>query len=438
MLEISVIRRFINKSTLVILTTLVGFLLVKPAEAQSDQSSYSVLGLGSLNWSGYAQNTAMGGLGISYNSKYFFNDQNPGVLGTNYEAVFQLGTALDIREITNGSDSYRTVTGGFKEFALSAPIVYGKWNFGISMNPYTSVSYGFTQERPAPEGGTTLIDVTGTGGIDMANISTSVRFGNLSIGFKGIYYFGSINNEEKFTLDNPNAIFATTIVNTRRSFSSLGASTGIYYSLPLGERKKLNLGAYYNAKVKLDQTSLVTFENETLGGVRASRDTLEYDIDENLFVNLPQRIGFGISYEKTRALALGFDIQLQNWSDYRDKDGQSENFYGNALRVAIGGEFIPNIEQPTRLFNVTSFRFGLHYEKTPFLINNESVNDIGINFGVSLPLTSFWGLSHLNMGMTIGQRGNISTAGLVRENYLKLNLGFSLQDITWFAKQRFN
>jgi hypothetical protein len=104
----------------------------------------------------------------------------------------------------------------------------------------------------------------------------------------------------------------------------------------------------------------------------------------------------------------------------------------------LGTEYIPNAEQPTKLINVTSFRFGIHYEKTPFLISNEVVNDFGINFGVSVPLSSFWGLSHLNVGATLGQRGNISTTGLVRENYVKLNLGFSLQDITWFSKQRFN
>lgn len=434
MLEISVFRRFGFKLRLLVLVLLLGGTI----QAQVDQSSYSVLGVGSPNWSGFAQNAAMGGFGISYNSRYFFNDLNPAILGTNREAVFQLGTALDYRSITNGNETYSTMTGGFKEFSLSAPLIYGKWNFGISLTPYSSVNYGFTQERTGPEGGNTLVDVTGRGGIDQVNMSTAYNLGNLSIGLKGTYYFGSINNEEKFTLESLNSPFATTIVNERRSFGEFALSGGIRYALELSESEQINFGAYYNPSFNLSQSSLITFENEDINGSVINSDTLVYDKDLNKSIRIPERIGFGVSYEKFRALALGVDVQLQNWKTYRNSDNLAENYYGESLRIAIGAEFVPNIEQPTKLFNVTSFRFGLHYEQTPFLVNNETVNDFGVNFGLSLPLNSFWGLSHITAGFTLGQRGNISTVGLVRENYLKLNLGFSLQDITWFTKQRFN
>ncbi|NVJ46635.1 MAG: hypothetical protein HWE07_05895 [Cytophagia bacterium] len=436
MLKISVLRRSKCKLRYLNLAFLLSLVAIQSVQAQSDQSSYSALGVGSLNWSGFAQNEAMGGLGIGYNTKYFYNDINPALLGVNQEAVFQLGTALDFRNITNGNSSYRTISGGFKEFAMSAPIVYNKWNIGLSLTPYTSVNYGFTQEKAGPAGGTTFVDVTGRGGIDQTNLATSVKLGNLSIGLKGTYYFGTITNEDKFILNDINSTFATTLVNKRRSFGQLAASAGLYYQVPLGNNQRINIGAYYNPSFDMRQKRLVTFENETPNGTTTSVDTLTYVQKE--YIKIPERMGFGISYEKVRALAIGLDVQMQNWETYQNNQQSTESFYGQALRVALGAEYIPNIEQPTRLFNVTSFRFGVHYEKTPFLINNETVNDLGINFGVSVPLSSFWGLSHLNLGVTVGQRGNISTAGLVRENYLKLNLGFSLQDITWFSKQRFN
>ncbi|KYG77825.1 hypothetical protein [Roseivirga spongicola] len=436
MLEISVLRRSKFRLRYINLAFILSFVAFQTAMAQGDQSSYSALGVGSLNWSGFAQNEAMGGLGVGYNTKYFYNDLNPALLGANYEAVFQLGTTVDYRNITNGSDSYSTVSGGFKEFAMSAPLVYGKWNLGISLSPYTSVNYGFTQVQTGPEGGDTNIDVTGRGGIDQANLVTSFKIGDLSIGLKGTYYFGIINNEDKFTLTDINSNFATTIVNERRSFGQLAASAGLYYNLNLSNNKRLNFGAYYNPGFNLRQERLVTFENETPNGTTTSTDTLAYNKDESLYI--PEKMGFGISYEKFRSFAVGLDVQFQNWRSYRNYQGSTESYYGNAIRVALGTEYIPNAEQPTKLINVTSFRFGIHYEKTPFLISNEVVNDFGINFGVSVPLSSFWGLSHLNVGATLGQRGNISTTGLVRENYVKLNLGFSLQDITWFSKQRFN
>lgn len=438
MLEFSVIRSLMFRFRTVLLMLFVSLFCLEATYAQVDQSSYSVFGLGSLNWTGYSQNSSMGGLGISNSSRFFFNDVNPAILGTNREAVFQLGTSLDFRNITNGQESYNTMTGGFKEFGLSLPLVYSKWNLGLSISPYSSVSYGFTQQQPGVDGGSTFVDVSGKGGIDLVNLSTSLRFGNFHIGLKGMYYYGNISTEDSFTLDNVNPNFATTVVNERRSFSQVSGSIGLLYKMPLAENQRLNFGAYYNLGVDVKQVSLVTFSNQTASGSINGQDTLVYDKGANRTITIPDRLGFGISYEKFEKFTFGVDFQIQDWTQYRNNEGLSESYYGNSLRVVLGGEFIPNYDQPTSLWNVTSFRFGVHYEKTPFLIDNQVVNDVGINFGVSLPLNSFWGMSHVNVGITLGQQGNISTVGLIRENYLKLNLGFSILDLTWFTKQRFN
>lgn len=438
MLEITDFKLFRNKLRPLFFSLLLGFSINASSFGQVDQSSYSSLGLGGLNWSGYAHNAGMGGLGLTYNSKFFFNDMNPAILGTNLEAVFQLGAAMDVRSISNGNDAYNTFTGGFRDLGISLPIVYSKWNVGISVTPYSSVNYGFTELRNGPEGSQTLVDVTGSGGIDMASLSTSFRIGGLYLGLRGNLHYGNITAEEKFTLTDLLTNFGTTVVNERRSFGKVSGRAGLLYKIKLSDDKFFNIGGFYSPQFDLGQTSLVTFENETSGGNVTSSDTLRYDKDQDLTVSIPDRYGIGVSYEIAQKFVLGVDYQAQNWADYRNRDGGLESYYGNAFRFAVGTEYIPNYEEPSRLLNVTSFRLGFHYERTPFLVNNEQVNDIGINFGVSVPLSSFWGLSHVNLGATLGQRGNISTAGLVRENYIKLNLGFSLQDLTWFTKQRFN
>ena len=66
-----------------------------------------------------------------------------------------------------------------------------------------------------------------------------------------------------------------------------------------------------------------------------------------------------------------------------------------------------------------------------------TVDDIGISFGLSVPLNAIWGLSNLTFGGELGQRGS-TTDNMVRERYFKIFLGFSLQDVTWFARTRFN
>jgi hypothetical protein len=75
--------------------------------------------------------------------------------------------------------------------------------------------------------------------------------------------------------------------------------------------------------------------------------------------------------------------------------------------------------------------------QTPYLIREQAVKDIGITFGVSLPLSAYWGVSSVNLGLTYGQRGSIGN-GLIQENYVKIDFGFSIQDITWFTRNKYN
>lgn len=381
----------------------------------------------------------MGGLGVTYNSKFFLNQTNPALAASNYEAVFQAGGTFDYRSVSNNTDSYTTTTGGFKDLGFNLPIVAGKWNVGLSLNPYSSVNYGFTQLNPGggPDGNDITTLVSGTGGLDEVSFANGLKFKNLYLGLEASLIFGSINKVDEFQLGDPEEVaFGTTVVETRRSYSSVSTTLGFVYKLPTGENKWLNIGGYYTPDLNLRQNTLATFENRSSGGTVISSDTVVFDNELKRSVALPAKIGGGISYEVLQKLALGIDFQYQDWSAYRNADGQALTSYTEAFRIAVGGELIPNF-LTNKLSNQISYRFGVHFERTPFLVNEQNVNDVGINFGASLPLNSFWGISHMNLGVTLGQRGNVEN-GLVRENYVKVNFGFSIQDITWFTRTRFN
>ena len=97
------------------------FLIVQNASAQYDQSSYSIIGLGNLNWGGYSHNAGMAGLGLTYNSKFFLNNTNPALAASNYEAVFQAGATLDYRGISNNTNTYTSSSGGLKIWDITYP-----------------------------------------------------------------------------------------------------------------------------------------------------------------------------------------------------------------------------------------------------------------------------------------------------------------------------
>lgn len=76
---------------------------------------------------------------------------------------------------------------------------------------------------------------------------------------------------------------------------------------------------------------------------------------------------------------------------------------------------------------------GLQYEKTPFMVNNESVDDFGITFGLSLPIAN---ASSIHTSFLLGQRGNIEN-GLIRERYFRFSLGVTFND-RWFQRVKYD
>lgn len=407
--------------------------------AQHTQSGYSAIGIGEVNWGGYTQNASMGGLGVSYNTRFFLNNINPALMSSNFEAVFQLGMSIDSRNVTGNTgtenETYSTTAGGFKDFGFVLPIKYGKWNMGFGLTPYTTINYGFTtRNENGPEGSTAVAEVMGRGGLDEVFWNNSLRLGNLQLGLKLSFLFGSFQTQDSFSLEGVAlTAFGNSLVEDRRSYSGVNATLGAAYKLPLKENQYLNLGGFFTPDTEVNSTRLRTLQNQSLTGLVFSSDTILNDVVTK--TTLPGRLGFGISYEKSQELVVGVDFQTQDWTKYLD-DGEAEQAYGKAFRVAIGGEITPNFQDVT-LSKRISYRFGVHYERTPYLVNGLDVNDIGINFGTSIPLSAFWGVSHVNLGVTFGRRGDITEAR-IRENYFKINLGFSIQDLTWFSRGKFD
>ncbi|MGX7835943.1 hypothetical protein ACWKSR_12405, partial [Campylobacter fetus subsp. venerealis] len=68
-----------------------------------------------------------------------------------------------------------------------------------------------------------------------------------------------------------------------------------------------------------------------------------------------------------------------------------------------------------------TYRLGLEYQQTPYYLNATNINDLGINFGASLPVNQ---LSLVNFAVKVGQRGTTDN-GLIRENYVNFTLGLS-------------
>ncbi|MDP5101128.1 MAG: hypothetical protein NWQ09_07365, partial [Nonlabens sp.] len=77
----------------------------------------------------------------------------------------------------------------------------------------------------------------------------------------------------------------------------------------------------------------------------------------------------------------------------------------------------------------------MRYEQTGLMLENESITEFGMSFGMGLPIGSRSGFSNANIGLEYGQRGTTS-GGLIKENFFSLSIGLSLND-KWFTPRKY-
>ncbi|MBT8260753.1 MAG: hypothetical protein KJN82_05525, partial [Bacteroidia bacterium] len=133
---------------------------------------------------------------------------------------------------------------------------------------------------------------------------------------------------------------------------------------------------------------------------------------------------------------VGADYTLLKTSQYSNPiftNNSNANFEDSST-FALGGFFIPEYSSFNKYLKRVVYRAGVHYGNTGLKINDESINEFGISFGVGLPVGRVF--SNVNLGLELGQRGT-TKANLVKENFLNFQLSLSLND-RWFVKRKYN
>ncbi|MEM9983315.1 MAG: hypothetical protein AAF734_12525, partial [Bacteroidota bacterium] len=149
-----------------------------------------------------------------------------------------------------------------------------------------------------------------------------------------------------------------------------------------------------------------------------------------------QKLQAGIAYEKRNRWAIAADFTWQPWQEYRESD--EEAGLQNTIGVALGGQYTPDFGAVKGLFRRTTYRIGVRYQQLPIEVNGNQVNDVGINFGTSMPIgVNQLATTYLHLGFAVGQRGSLSENNL-QERYIQFSLGASLSDLLWFRRPKIN
>ncbi len=411
------------------------FFILPEVFSQSSASTYSALGIGEFNFSGPTHTQAMGGLGISFGTGWAVNNVNPALSTRN--TVFNFQAALNYRRINavTSDQSEEVDGGGLSYLALSLPINSGRATLGMGLNQISSVNYNIVVNGQVSNSDLSSINrIEGDGGISEAYLSGGwVIAKGLSLGLHGSYLFGSTIRTNQLSLlsESGEPIGSSSEYFERLSISDVAVKGGVQYFFKIGETSNLHLGAIYHAFGDISGKEFAKIAN--FG--QASRPETDGDIiSDNVqgSVFIPNRLGYGVSYEKINKFVIGAEAQFQNFSQYRSFSGATGEL-GDTYKLGLGGQFTPDYFAVDNLLKRATYRMGVEYQQTPYVVNQTQINDIGINFGASIPMNN---LSLLNLAVKVGSRGT-TAGGLIRENYLNFSLGFSLNDNTWFYKRSF-
>jgi hypothetical protein len=456
--------------------------------AQSATASpYSRYGLGEINNRNLAQSMAMGGAVIALSNDtiplYHLNTANPASyssiklttaeLGVNYQRL-QLQGSSGKQTLNNSSIAYLSFGLPMKKW----------WGLTFGLIPFSSVGYKVSDQKEINNVGTVNYLYDGSGGVNQIYLGNGIkpfyaltkRFLNsnkyallkkdnntqairkiinrnnawkdFSVGLNVSYLFGSIENTRRSIF--PGSYFGfNTRSGTTTKFSDVYLDYGLQHSFnidslrgrDLKENVRIMIGATFSAQTKvnatIDSLSVNYFNNS--GGYEIVKDTIKLVKGTQGTVTLPLSFGFGLGFRKGERWLVTSDFAIQNWSNFQkfNQDGGLRN----SMRVALGAQYIPNpravgIENYTKRIN---YRMGLHYSQTYLELKNTQLAEYGISAGIGLPVGrsfAFQNFSMVNISVEFGTRGTTNN-GLIKENYLKAIIGFTIND-KWFIKPKFD
>lgn len=402
-------------------------------------SPYSALGIGEQYSSGNVTNMGMGGVGVSYTNPFYLNLQNPALLARRTRfTVFEVGLMGQSKSLSQnlngGQQSQRDFGGNLGYLALAFP-ANSRWTMSVNLRPYTYVDYSTRQYRPI---GTTIYEAeynyTGQGGLNKAAFANGFRIGKtVYAGVEAAFLFGNITNasDSRVLINDAGAGVQDIRVSrlNRVNYSDIVWKLGAAWRPRLSTNWTLNLGATYDPQTRISGTQTDIYQQSALSGATISApDTLSFG--GNGRATLPQQVHVGVTLERNNTLAIGVEVGMQQWSQYRTVSNQLGNLT-NGMSVATGLEYTPKVNS-TRYRDLITYRVGFQYNRMPYRVEGAQINDVNASLGFSLPLGAYF-VNHLSVSVVGGQRG-VLTGTQIREQYLRMALGFSLND-WWFRKQ---
>jgi len=449
------IRRF--------LICIIIILFVKTSLTAQVNSPYSRIGLGNIFPTTFSASDGMAGLSVAQFNSTDIQINNPASYSFLYKAVYDAGAYANYLQLKTSTEEFQSGNANLSNiaFGFSPDNKKSRHDFGFStgLTPFSGFQYNIEQEAETD----TIIGIQSTnyrgegslyqfyGGLgysfDINYDSTRKEYrSTIGLGVNAAYLFGDLQNITVTSFPEATNSVSTKYVRDTEVGGGL-YTAGLIYQTTIGNydinKKKdtlytVSFGASVSPPVAVNGIQSVGWFNvNKFETYETIIDTLLVKNDSSASIVMPAQFHVGLSFNNFRngtqktKFSVGTEFSTTLWSQF--EGFQYTDSMANSYRLKIGSEIIPPRADRKREIN---YRIGFYYGKSNLIINNEQLSDFGMSFGVGLPVGNFTTvLSKVNVALTIGRRGTID---FIQENYLNLNVGLNLNDLSWFQRRQLN
>jgi hypothetical protein len=398
---------------------------------RSSYSPYSYFGVGETNFSATVENQMMGGNTAYYDSVHQ-NMNNAASMSKLKFVNYSIGVDLKNTSYLSESNNESSTAAAINYISVAIPTKVLSFSFGIK--PKTSVGY-LLENDDKTQSIAELNRFTGSGGISNAFVSIGFElFKNWGIGVSSSYAFGNLNHYHTKILEN---IELYTRVSSESSVSGLDYNFSTVYQKTFNNKTTLYTSIVYqpeaNYKSKNNQSISTINPNGNFGGDSEIIDLSSIGLDETN-VKIPSSLSFGLGFGEDKKWYFGLNYLKTDEGGFRNELMALDNVeFKSSQTFSVGGFYLPKYDSFTNYFKTITYRVGLRYKNGGLYVNDQQINEIGLNFGFGIPLA---GISSANLGFEFGQRGT-QKASLIKEKFFSIRLGVSLNDL-WFIRSLYN
>ncbi len=405
--------------------------------AQSGTNSpYSQYGLGVLSDQTSGFNRGMNGVGLGFHEHNQINYLNPASYASldSMTFIFDAGISGQIINFEENGVRKNAKNANF-EYAVAGFRLLPHVGMSFGIIPFTNIGYDYSNTNwvnPTDKDAYYTNTYHGEGGFHQAYVGAGWSpVAGLSVGVNFSYLWG---NYTKYVSNSySNSAYKSLIRSYSTRVNSYKLDLGVQYTHQVSKKDWLTVGVTFSPKHNLGASAdmnIISSNSQT-----GTADTLSFSIPKAY--QLPTMIGAGLMWNHNGQLKVGLDYTLQKWGalGYPSFDGSKyfleSGVYKNRHKLNLGAQYCYG-ERNRAFFKRVAYRLGASYATPYYKVNGvDGPKELAVSAGFGIPImNSYNNRSQLNIS---GQWVRSSAKGLIKENYFRLNIGFTFNE-DWFKK----